>query len=322
MTTPWVAWLPFIVSLAALAIIIIVLSTASSLIQQWYVDHGKPGKRDRSHEVLRDEHRSSEGTSTSEPELLLAEIVAEVEHHQTAERDFRTKQLRAARCLNWITGIAAVTGICGLVFIALSLWVAKNAADDGAIAANAARDQAAATVEANRPWIKPIITAKYIDVGENAIQVQVLIDSQNIGKSPAEDVLPVIKIVPTGLHKAPSMQREICDRATTEYSTTVNTIGPLGTGSVVFPNDVNPIYMTSSVELETIRATRRITLAGCVLYRFTGSSKIHRTGFVVDCGNNYNSGVANIDIREKRRRYEPDVLCKSPFVSGVVTSAD
>jgi hypothetical protein len=305
--------------------------TVNSLIQQWYIDHGKPRKRDRSHEVLRDEHRSSERASTGDPELL------QVEHHQTAERDFWTRQLRAARGLNWITGIAAVTGIIGLFFIALSLRVTKNAADDGAIAANAARDQAAATVEANRPWIKPTITAKYIDIGENAIQVTVLIDNKNIGKSPAEDLLVSIKIVPTDLFESLSMQREICDRATTEYSTTINTIGAVGTGSVVFPNDANHIYMTSSVELETIRAARRImlhgtfgdsdqyttfTAAGCVLYRFTGSSKIHRTGVVVDCGNNYSNGVADIDIREKRRRSEPGVLCKPPFISGVITSAD
>jgi hypothetical protein len=48
-------WLPMVVPLGALAILIIVLSIASSLIQQWYADHREAKKRHSSHEVPKDE---------------------------------------------------------------------------------------------------------------------------------------------------------------------------------------------------------------------------------------------------------------------------
>jgi hypothetical protein len=55
-------WLPMVVPLGALAILIIVLSIASSLIQQWYADHREAKKRHSSHEVPKDEQHQHSDT--------------------------------------------------------------------------------------------------------------------------------------------------------------------------------------------------------------------------------------------------------------------
>jgi hypothetical protein len=58
MTTPWDTWVPLIVSFAALAILIIVLSTGSILIQRWYADHLQARKHNHSHEVPEDKSQN------------------------------------------------------------------------------------------------------------------------------------------------------------------------------------------------------------------------------------------------------------------------
>jgi hypothetical protein len=267
-----------------------------------------------------------------------AEVVADTKHHQIAERDFWVKQIRIAKWLNWITAVGAVAGVIVLLFVWQSLRVAKRAADDGAIAARAARDQSIASVEANRPWIKPKVTPNYIEIGADRITVSILVSSDNIGKSPAENLVEAVAILPTDdPTKMKEQQQEVCDKAKADYP---NPIKRLGVGNVVFPNDTSRMGINTTITPESIREARRAMLhgifgdsdkstifgvAGCVLYRFTGSTETHQTSVLARCGKNIEGAIGAIDrldIREKGKLGATDLLCMPPYSSSVVISAD
>jgi len=75
-------------------------------------------------------------------ESTLREIAADQKQQQTEERVFWARQVGTARGLNWITGLGALVGIVGLIFVGLSLRVTQQAAEDGSAAARAATGQA------------------------------------------------------------------------------------------------------------------------------------------------------------------------------------
>jgi hypothetical protein len=75
-------------------------------------------------------------------QTLIREIHRSEEQHQRAERDLGAAQLRAAKGLNWVTAIGATLSFLALLGVIASVIIAKRAADDGRIAAEAARSQA------------------------------------------------------------------------------------------------------------------------------------------------------------------------------------
>jgi hypothetical protein len=75
-------------------------------------------------------------------ELAIREIREEQEEHQARERDFWARQLRAAHCLNHITLGGAIIAVGALIFVGLSVLVAKRSADDAREALHASQ----------RPW--------------------------------------------------------------------------------------------------------------------------------------------------------------------------
>jgi hypothetical protein len=100
------------------------------------------------------------GMEESPIEAATGEAVSNDVNHQAAEREFWNNQLSAARWLNLVTGAGATAGVVGLIFVGLSLVVARQAADDGEVAAHAAAQQAAAAVTqtraaltTQRPWV-------------------------------------------------------------------------------------------------------------------------------------------------------------------------
>jgi hypothetical protein len=78
-------------------------------------DHGKPNAG---------EH-ASPASNSAEPSLQATE-------HQTAEKRFWERQIRAATVLNFLTGIAGAVGIVGLIFIYLSFEESKRAGKEAA----------------------------------------------------------------------------------------------------------------------------------------------------------------------------------------------
>jgi hypothetical protein len=97
-------------------------------------------------------------------QAAIREIHTSEKRHQTSERHILAAQIRAANRLNWITGIGAFISVLGLIFVGLSLLIAKRAADDARIVAYAAKDQASAAQiqsrvaideqrRSHRPWI-------------------------------------------------------------------------------------------------------------------------------------------------------------------------
>ena len=73
-----------VVPLGALAILIIVLSIASSLIQQWYADHREAKKRHSSHEVPKDEQHQHSDTVAGTTQAIADQFSSykQQQHHQ------------------------------------------------------------------------------------------------------------------------------------------------------------------------------------------------------------------------------------------------
>src|ERR1700722_6062486 len=193
--------------------------------------------------------RSDPPTDMSQPEWMaiqaaIREIHTTEKHHQATERRIWAAQIRASRCLNWITAIGAVVSALGLIAIAMSLIIAKKAADDGAIVAGTARQSAETAkntlIASNRAWLAPssFDLLKPLDAPDGPV---VRVHFQNVGRSPALDVrsrgawIPVPLLNPIGdLNDAPnvSMGWEWLDKTMRDSCYGGTTIPD---GSVAFP---------------------------------------------------------------------------------------
>jgi hypothetical protein len=90
-------------------------------------------------------------------QTLVREIHRSEEEHQRAERDLGAAQLRTAKGLNWITAIGAILSFLGLLGVIMSIIIAKKAAEDSAIAAGAARQQAEVSQQALEGVERPVL---------------------------------------------------------------------------------------------------------------------------------------------------------------------
>jgi hypothetical protein len=109
----------------------------------------------------------NEGSRWADPNSSLIQPATEEYRHNTEERSFWERQIRVARGLNWITGVGAVVGVLGLIFIYAGLQESRRS-----------------NIDANRAWISPtgMSATGGID-GTDDIPIQ--IHYSNLGKSPA-----------------------------------------------------------------------------------------------------------------------------------------
>jgi hypothetical protein len=108
-----------------------------------------------------------------------APMIQEVEHRAT-ERRFWDRQIRVAKCLNWITFLSALVALFGLGFVYLGLIETKRAGD-------IARET---LIASNRAWLAPVDA-----IIDGQIQkdqpINTAIVFENTGKGPALDVYNV-----------------------------------------------------------------------------------------------------------------------------------
>jgi hypothetical protein len=234
------------------------------------------------------------------------------------------RQISVAKSLNWITAVAAILNLLGLVILYETLGTTK-------IAALAARDQANAALGANkiserlyisgeRPWVY-LDQVKFIFPIriDNAVNAGVRFVFKNIGHSPAINVWVEPKLMLLNSWKAPvrwpiDAQREICDALISKSP---------NTGPVVFPNRdgfVDYGLATSAEELADSRANPGSKalmpyLVGCIDYRFTFAPEHHQTGFIFAITRKARDGTGPL-LNTEPGSIEPDDVILDPTFSG------
>jgi hypothetical protein len=223
-------------------------------------------------------------------QTLIREIHRSEEQHQRAEHDLGAAQLRTAKGLNRITAIGAALSLLGLLGIVASIFIAKQATDDGHIAANAAQQSAEtagnALVSANRAWIAP--TGIWHDrqqafvVGE---PINYAILFRNVGKEPATRLNWHIE---NGFYPSPNKHIDI---AKSEFSRDdmCKIVQSISSGGVVYPELGQPTYTSDAgytlpalpvesddtdivsrvkVTQNMIDGTEALYVRGCVVYAY------------------------------------------------------
>jgi hypothetical protein len=233
-------------------------------------------------------------------ETALREKAARQQQHQTNEQIFWTRQIRAARGLNWVTLVGALVGIAGLYFIWASLNVAVTAAKDSRIAADAARDQAAAAIAGQRPWVTviPKIEGDFEfvrDQDRNVIaRVPLYFDMRNIGRTPAIAARVVAKPIVYSDHILED-QEILCNQALEKAG--IETDSPLRTvwHTTIFPDEtgyalIDPLLISSdelkwySKFVSGLHYPNRLLpdVIGCAIYRvgLEGKERWHQSRFI------------------------------------------
>jgi hypothetical protein len=202
MTTTWDTWLPAVVSLGALAILIIVLSIASNLIQQWYADHREARNRNRSHEVPTDEQHEQSDTIAGATQAI-AERFSSYNQQQHRQHKVNLTLQAITICLIFVTaGIALWQG-----FISRGqLSEMHDAGLDTKKLAEAADTSAQATAKLstnNRAWVflqYGRLEVTISDPTQKTIVPLVHFGLHNYGNSPAiiKSVEPHMLYIPLG----------------------------------------------------------------------------------------------------------------------------
>jgi hypothetical protein len=188
MTTPWDTWVPLIVSFAALAILIIVLSTGSILVQQWYAGH-QARKHNRSHETRKDDSHKQ-----SDPVARATQAIA---NNFSSYKQQQSLHHRANIRLQWITILFI------FVTAAIALWQGYEMHEAG----RDTNSLANATVRLstnNRAWVFLLYDGR-LDIGisdptQRTIVPHVHFALHNYGNSPAiiKSVEPHMFYIPLG----------------------------------------------------------------------------------------------------------------------------
>jgi hypothetical protein len=100
-------------------------------------------------------------------EAVSAQVPSPEEQHRSYERNYWGRQIGVAIGLNWISGIAAVVGIFGLILVVCGL-----------------RESRRATVEANRAWLAPVWNQLSFEQPNLIFNIKLV----NFGREPAVDV--------------------------------------------------------------------------------------------------------------------------------------
>jgi hypothetical protein len=132
-------------------------------------------------------------------QTLIREIHRSEEQHQRAERDLGAAQLRTAKGLNWVTAVGAIFAFLGLLGVTASLIIARQAAEDGRIAANAARDQAKVLGDQEGKQLRGYFGHEGLSLtcGDCAPTEsdQIILSMENFGQTPITVLSGVIGIV-------------------------------------------------------------------------------------------------------------------------------
>lgn len=130
----------------------------------WFRLNQRPNDSENYRQSGNNEHRSTRHGHEPAPDMLRAEwatlqsLIREIhsseEQHQRAERDLGAAQLRTAKGLNRVKAIGAIFSFVGLLGVAGSLIIARQAAEDGRVAADAARDQAKILTDQERKQLR------------------------------------------------------------------------------------------------------------------------------------------------------------------------
>jgi hypothetical protein len=199
------------------------------------------------------------------------------------------------------TSILAFIGIGQAWLFFWQLKLIRKGADDAKMAAEAARDSALASAEANRlnqrlfaaserPWMQVQVTVGgplvYDPINSGMLRATFLITCKNIGKSPAlKAVLEVEMLAPAiGVERnldIPGRQRALAEQAKLRGDSR-------GLSQLVFPGDASLQNYTLTMprgELDRITAKTdllALTLIGCIDYQLLYEAGHHQTWFSYD----------------------------------------
>lgn len=197
---------------------------------------------------------------------------------------------QAARQVAWLTAIQTLVGAFGLLALGYTIWLTnKNT--------KAAVDSANATAEANkisrelfvadtRPWIVvQVAIHRGIAFEADAVRLILRINCTNVGKSPAFKVSIHPDIMPSALVPAGGIERPE-PAAFRDFTEGVRTTRNHPLSQTLFPNENFSRELIVSVPNERIEPVAPIgqlmmlTVFGCANYEFTGSDRVHQTGFI------------------------------------------
>lgn len=227
-------------------------------------------------------------------------------------------QLRMADAAEFQSGL----NVAGVLLLTLSLfftaWAAVEASKGASAAERGVEISQASVVASERPWLTVEATIasslRFIN-GQGLISVDFTI--QNLGKTPAVEVLVYAKIVPWYFDAFDSLRREFAETLEQRRK------GPAKLGRVVFPSQ--PINFPHHLNIWP-KQIAQITkegknpliapdILGCVAYVNPATNEQHETGFVFHLRGSKHGGNS-IDTREAQT---DELILLRAIVGGYVT---
>ena len=137
-------------------------------------------------------------------------------HHSPENRSAEAPLVQATRRLVYVTALLVIVGILSFGAAVLQ-WLTMRSADkktDNTI--HIMQGQLDEMRSEQRPWVHsmdmPVVT-KFLSSGDGNIHVEMKIDMENVGRSPAQDASGRIFIKTGGLTVDDNLRNEICTRA-------------------------------------------------------------------------------------------------------------
>jgi hypothetical protein len=124
---------------------------------------------------------------------VIAQRHEDDKQHDADERVFWKRQLKVAKCLNWITAGAAIVSLGGLYILWRSLGVSQSAAD---AAERALRSQETAFQTDQRPYVVIDGTPQFVTAPNVKTNTQANVILKDIGKTPATNAVWFVDLLP------------------------------------------------------------------------------------------------------------------------------
>jgi hypothetical protein len=185
-------------------LIIFIVSALLLTISKKWPNNSKNKRYDGEDKTDSADHGQQPATEVPQSEWTafqstIREIHESEKRHQKAERDLGAAQLRTAKGLNRITIIGAIFSFVGLLGVAASLIIARRAAEDGRVAADAVRNQAKVLADQERKQLRGYfghegfsLTCGDCTPTEND---QITLSMENFGQTPITVLSGVVGIV-------------------------------------------------------------------------------------------------------------------------------